>query len=132
MPLASCGRNQADPDRNEARSLYLESREMIEKYIDSLKLAKDSATLLDLDERYEEGISDLNFKYNERIVLKVSEGENDSLTQLTLRYIHLRDSLLHRLSQPVLAADSVQSDSLPAASKSVISQRLQSNSSAKQ
>lgn len=77
-----------------------------------MRLAKDSATVLRLSEGFEEALTHLNFEYPADADIDMSEGENDTLANMNLRFAHLRDSLLYRIAHPlVLAADSIAADS---------------------
>ena len=108
LAIAAAGcRNQGDHGQGEqARALYERSARIIVKYTDSLAQAHDSATILRMDKNYD---------YPSDTDLAISEGENDTLANLTLKYVSLRDSLLYRLAHPlVLRNDSLPSDTVPA------------------
>lgn len=111
IAVAGC-RNQGDNVQGEqARALYERSVRIIVKYTDSLAQAHDSATILRMDKNYDEELTKLNYDYPSDTDLAISEGENDTLANLTLKYVSLRDSLLYRLAHPlVLRNDSLPSD----------------------
>lgn len=115
VTLCGCERKAENSERAEARALYGESLDLIDRYTDSVSAAKDSATLNGLMARYQEEIGDLNFRHAPEASYAISEGENDTLTTRTLRLVNLADSLLYRYAHPlVLRTDSVSKDSLPA------------------
>lgn len=108
----SCTQKKDTSLADAARALYEKSVALSNLYTDSMKNAKDSATVLRLSEEFEEALTNLNFKYPADADIEMSEGENDTLANLNLSFAHLRDSLLYRIAHPlVLAADSVASDS---------------------
>ncbi|MDE6682981.1 MAG: hypothetical protein K2J87_06100, partial [Muribaculaceae bacterium] len=81
--------------RIQASELYQKSVRLIRLYTDSFENAQDSATLLNLNERFTSSLTALNFKYPSETCLEISEGENDTLTNLTEKIISVRDSLLY-------------------------------------
>ena len=115
IAVSGC-RNQGDNGQGEqARALYERSARIIVKYTDSLAQAHDSATILRMDKNYDEELTKLNYDYPSDTDLAISEGENDTLANLTLKYVSLRDSLLYRLAHPlVLRNDSLPADTIPA------------------
>lgn len=98
--------------RKEARELYLKSLSLSNKYLDSLARCRDTATLLGIAERYDHAVTSLNYKYPAGTDYEISEGENDTLTGLTLRFITLRDSMLLVFSKQLSAVDSLANDSI--------------------
>lgn len=76
-------------------------------------MASDSATLLELNERFEHALTNLNFKFPAETCLEISEGENDTLTNLTEKIIILRDSLLYSYAHTIERNDSIPADSIP-------------------
>ena len=77
------------------------------------RYATDSSTLLSLCERYDDTITRLNYEYKAGADYEMSEGENDTLTNLTFRFISLRDSLLQRYANPAkIDPDSTTRDSI--------------------
>ncbi|MDE5789929.1 MAG: hypothetical protein K2H96_01690 [Muribaculaceae bacterium] len=96
--------------RINASELYHKSVRLLKLYTDSFAMATDSVTLLGLNERFSSSLTALNFKYPSETCLEISEGENDTLTNLTERIIDLRDSLLYVYAHPVVS-DSLVSDS---------------------
>lgn len=111
VPMA-CKKTPVNIHRGDALDLYRKSVRMIKLYTDSLQAAPDSATLLNIEERFSDAMTDLNFDYPSETCLEISEGENDTLTSLTERFIFLRDSLLIRYANPIEVNDSIASDSI--------------------
>ncbi|MDE6297166.1 MAG: hypothetical protein K2L89_04905, partial [Muribaculaceae bacterium] len=107
-----CKKPVVNNHRGDAVNLYKKSISLIKLYTDSFASAQDSATLLELNERFESALTNLNFKFPAETCLEISEGENDTLTNLTERIIILRDSLLYSYAHPIEASDSLAKDSL--------------------
>lgn len=94
LAAVSC-RKQPDTGRAaEVRELYEKSIEIGMLYTDSLKHAKDSDAVYRLSKDFDDRIAKLQYGYPPDTGLEISEGENDTLTNMTLRIIELRDSLL--------------------------------------
>lgn len=128
MPsLFGCSGRNDNKRGADARVLYEKSLRLIKIYSDSLAVAKDSASVERLFKAYDDAVTRLNFDYPADTGLEISEGENDTLTNLTLRFVELRDSLLYRFAHPlVIAPDSLAGDTTS------ISHLEQSNSSLKE
>lgn len=124
--LGGCSGKNEDTRGAQARSLYEKSLTLVRSYSDSMARAKDSAAVERLSEAYDEAVTKLNFNYPADTDPDMSEGENDTLARLTLRFVSLRDSLLYRFAHPLATPDSLASDT------TFISQRPQSKSSLKE
>lgn len=109
--ITSCGNSETHTRPDETRLLYEESVRTAKVYIDSLRHAKDSASVARLNEHFEATLTRLNYKYAPDIDPMVSEGENDTLTQLNMRFALLRDSLLLRYRERV-PTDTLSQDSI--------------------
>lgn len=112
LALSGCKKNATNSLRDDALDLYRQSVKLIAQYTDSFSCTKDSAGLLELNERFEHDLTALNFKFPSETCLEISEGENDTLTNLTDKIVLLRDSLLYRYAHPIESPDSVPSDSI--------------------
>lgn len=110
--LSGCNKPIDNSKRLNAIDLYVKSVSLITNYTDSFKGATDSATLLELNDNFSSALSALNFKYPSETCLDISEGENDTLTNLTEKIISIRDSLLYLYAHP-LVTDSTLTDSIP-------------------
>lgn len=117
--MSSCVKNKNNSLRVEARELYTESLNLANIYVDSISKAKDSTTLLGICERYDNILTKLNYSYSAGADYEMSEGENDTLTNLSNRFVAIRDSLLYAFAHPPVA----EGDS----ATTLISQELQSN-----
>ena len=107
--LTSCRKDNSQDIRVESRELYTRSLTLLKHYTDSLKQARDSATVLRLDKALDNDITKVNAEYSPEAALKISEGENDTLTMMTMKFINLRDTLLRKLSK-THPTDSIPTD----------------------
>lgn len=104
--ISSCEKKKVNTMREPARELYLKSVALADKYIDSIRNAKDTLSLTGLVDRYDNAITNLNYSYPAGADYELAEGENDTLKNLSARIIFLRDSLLHTYAHR-LPTDSV-------------------------
>lgn len=116
--LAACVEKKTDSGRIAARSLYQQSEDILSKYTDSVRNARDSASLLGIMERLDIALTDCEFTYPPETDLRMSEGENATLANLALRISFLRDSLFYVYAHPVIPADSIPADSVAVNSSS--------------
>jgi len=110
--LAGCAKKAPDSNREEARQLFSKSIGLIKRYTDSISAARDSTSLFDLDNRFNTSLANLNFEYPSDTDLALSEGENDTLANVTMKYVAIRDSLLYAYAHPKADADSIATDSI--------------------
>lgn len=110
LAAGGCGRRADNTARKNARDLYLKSSKLLRAYADSMEAAKDSATLLALEARLNDSMTRLNFEYPTETDLEISEGENDTLVNLTSRCVLLRDSMLYVYAHPAMETDSLAAD----------------------
>ncbi len=107
--LTGCGHSRENAVADESRVLYEESVRLTRLYTDSIRAARDSAAVNRLDEDYEKRLTDINMRHPVDTDLAVSEGENDTLIRMNVRYVFLRDSLLEAFSHNAhLAVDTVE------------------------
>ena len=102
--LTSCRKDNSQDIRVESRELYTRSLTLLKHYTDSLKQARDSATVLRLDKALDNDITKVNAEYSPEAAL-----ENDTLTMMTMKFINLRDTLLRKLSK-THPTDSIPTD----------------------
>lgn len=107
----ACQHKETSQLEIEADQLYHKSVELTKHYTDSMAKAKDSTTVIRLSQGLEDKITKLNYEYRPEAYLEISQGQNDTLTNLTLRFASMRDSLLYQLSKPVVETnDSIEND----------------------
>ncbi len=96
---AGCVKNNNHSLRDDARSLYTNSVVLVRKYTDSIARAKDSTTVLSLFKRYDDALTKLNYRYAAEADYEISEGENDTLTNMAFKLVSLKDSMLYSFAQ---------------------------------
>lgn len=96
--MAGCVQKSNDNNAAAARQLMQESIDLACTYRDSVKLAKDSATVLRLMQDFDDRMTKLNYKYPADVFLYANESHDEALTNITLRIVELRDSVLLSLS----------------------------------
>lgn len=95
---AGCVQKSNDNNATAASQLMKESIDLACTYRDSVKLAKDSATVLRLMQDFDDRMTKLNYKYPADVFLYANESHDEALTNVTLRIVELRDSVLLSLS----------------------------------
>lgn len=95
---AGCVQKSNDNNATAASQLMKESIDLACAYRDSVKLAKDSATVLRLMQDFDDRMTKLNYKYPADVFLYANESHDEALTNVTLRIVELRDSVLLSLS----------------------------------
>lgn len=96
--MAGCVKKSNDNNAAAARQLMQESIDLACTYRDSVKQAKDSATVLRLMQDFDDRMTKLNYKYPADVFLYANESHDEALTNITLRIVELRDSILLSLS----------------------------------
>lgn len=93
-----CKKEMKDPKPAEARALFESTCELTRSYIDSIKIAKDTAMLHQLITNFEERIDNLNMSSAPDIDYSLTEGENDTIMQLLDRLSAARAERLKALA----------------------------------
>lgn len=96
--MAGCVQKSNDNNATAASQLMKESIDLACAYRDSVKLAKDSATVLRLMHDFDDNMTKLNYIYPADVFLYANESHDEALTNVTLRIVELRDSVLLSLS----------------------------------
>lgn len=103
--MASCVSKPKDQSQEQASELMSRSIRIACQYRDSIKLSRDSASVLRLMEAYDDTLTRLNYDFPPDIYLNSSEAQNEALAEVNARIVHLRDSILYRLANPVQRVD---------------------------
>lgn len=128
---AGCGHKEDNTLHDAAHELYGKSLEAMLAYTDSMKSARDSARVHALSRGLEERLTHINFEYPTDAYLEISEGQNDTLTNLTFEFTHLRDSLLYRFANPIiLLPDSLNGEAVPDSIGSIVTAEAGTEASA--
>lgn len=93
----SCSSGDGNARNPKARELYLKSLKLAKAYTDSIQNARDSAEIVRLSKAYETALTNLNYAYPADLGLEISEGENDTLVKVTMRYVAVRDAKLKNI-----------------------------------
>lgn len=96
--VASCNHHQQEQKNIPAEQLYSESVRLTRSYIDSLKLAKDSIELQNLEQEYLSRLDEVNFKYPPDTDLMLDEAQNDTLAILAARFVQIRKAKLEKFA----------------------------------
>lgn len=121
--VISCSKAPLDKERLEAQNMYPRLISSLSRSVDSLNMAQDSATVLSLTDKLSMDLTHIYYDYSADAALKLTEAENDSITDLTLRIITLKDSLLFRFAHPILETDSISTDSIPLTETTALSSK---------
>lgn len=92
--VCACGSKEETKRDPKVRDLYVRSLKLGRVYSDSILHAPDSAEVERLSKAYDNAVTRLNYNYQPDLSLEISEGENDTLTKVTMRFVALRDSIL--------------------------------------
>ena len=98
--FSACKERRADPLEGEARKLFARSSAMIRAYTDSMAAVRDSASWARLDHDFDRRLARLNFEFPADTDLRMTEGENDTLSSLTHRYVEVRTEAIERILHP--------------------------------
>ena len=112
MILASCQSKAKNNDSEQAHILAVEQIKLLASYRDSVKLSKDSASILRLMTNMDNAVTKLNYKYAPDLYLLISESDNEQITKITSRVVELRDSILYRIAHPGAERDTLPPDSV--------------------
>lgn len=110
--VISCRQQPDDRLTAEARALFEKSVKLTGVYTDSLTKAKDSTTVLRLNDAFESELTKLNFQYPADTDLDMDEGQNDTLSRLNRHFIEVRDSMLYYFAHHVAVPDTIPTDSI--------------------
>lgn len=110
-PILGCKNKDKDNSREDEQAFVAECVAISLAYLDSIENAGDSLTVDSLFVRYDHNLNRLNYKYPPDLYLKLSEGENDTITRITLRIITARDSLLYLFAHRPIQTDTIVNDS---------------------
>lgn len=105
--LSSCASKTKDTTAEDTRSLMKQSIELACHYRDSIKLAKDSATVERLMADLDDSMTKLNYQYPADLYINSSENQNEVLADVTARIVELRDSILYGLAHPKVVNDTL-------------------------
>ena len=109
--LSACGSDKPARDRSDAISLFKEVTSLTESYTGKIKVAPDSASWAAVSTEFEDSLDKVNFRFPPDTDLLLTEGQNDTIAQLIVRYIKARDRRIHDIIHP-LPPDTVAADTV--------------------
>ncbi len=109
--LFACNGSRGNENNEAARQLFIKSRYLTEEYIDSIKLAKDSASLNRMVENFNIKLTTVNYEFPPDTDLDITEEENDSLIRMFTRFKTTVDDRLKGFAQKN-SPDSISKDSV--------------------
>lgn len=104
---AACTHTDNNNNVVKSRQLMKEAINTACLYRDSIKLAKDSATVNRLMADLDIAMTKLNYRYPADIYVNSSENHNELLAKVTERIVELRDSILYSIAHSPIANDTV-------------------------
>lgn len=87
----SCSHKEEDTLRPAARELFMQTRSLLSAYSDSIVHAADSASLARIDLHFQERLTSINSAVPPNTDMHLTQGENDTIYQLTRKYVILRN-----------------------------------------
>lgn len=87
----SCSHKDEDTLRPAARELFVQTRSLLSAYSDSIVHAADSASLARIDQHFQERLTSINSSVPPDTDMHLTQGENDTIYQLTRKYVILRN-----------------------------------------
>ena len=106
-----CMNNERKDSKGEEDRLYAETLALIRQYSDSLEVSKDTAAIKNLMIHFQDRLDRLNNKVAPETDMRMSEGQNDTLAQMLIALLRLRDERLFGRTDTI-TADTFASDSL--------------------
>lgn len=103
--MLSCHKVTSDSRRLMAHEIYLKNINLLNQYSDSILAAKDTLTVNHILTRYDEVLAKLYFSYPPEIDIDMTEAENDTLAQFTLKLLELKNKRLYKLGNPIVTEE---------------------------
>lgn len=107
IALSSCSGGNKGEDRSAADSLFKAVTALTESYTAKISEAPDSARWASLAKEYEDSLVKINFSLPPDTDQLLTEGQNDTIYQLTEAYIAARDARITAILHPQAPVDSV-------------------------
>lgn len=110
--LSSCSGGKHSEDRASADSLFKAVASLTGEYTVKITAARDSADWAKITKEFEDSLTKINFNLPPDTDLQLTEGQNDTIYQLTEAYIAARDARLNAIMHPKAPIDSVPGEEL--------------------
>lgn len=108
--VGGCSNPKTIDNKSESDKMFIELKELLMLYSDSLKNASDSASITNIVDRYESEQTKTIYKYPAESDLQLTQGQQDTIASLTENFVAIKrlkySNLLH-------GNDSIATDSIP-------------------
>ena len=109
LVVGGCSNPKTIDNKSESDKMFIELKELLLLYSDSLKNASDSASITNIVDRYESELTKTIYKYPAESDLQLTQGQQDTIASLTDNFVAIKrlkySNLLH-------GNDSIATDSI--------------------
>ena len=107
--VGGCSNPKTIDNKSESDKMFIELKELLMLYSDSLKNASDSASITNIVDQYESELTKTIYKYPAESDLQLTQGQQDTIASLTDNFVAIKrlkySNLLH-------GNDSIATDSI--------------------
>ena len=107
--VGGCSNPKTIDNKSESDKMFIELKELLLLYSDSLKNASDSASITNIVDRYESELTKTIYKYPAESDLQLTQGQQDTIASLTENFVSLKRLKYSNLLQN---NDSIATDSI--------------------
>lgn len=112
IATAGCSGKKQTEERSSADSLFKAVTALTGEYTVKITEATDSAEWATIAKEYEDSLEKINFSLPADTDLELTEGQNDTIYQLTEAYIAARDARITAIMHPKAPVDSLPNEEL--------------------
>lgn len=109
---SGCSGGKYSEDRSSADSLFQAVTSLTGEYTVKIAAARDSAEWAAIAKDYEDRLDKVNFSLPADTDLLLTEGQNDTIYQMTEAYIAARDARITTIMHPKASVDSIPDEEL--------------------
>ena len=88
--VGGCNNPKTIDNKSESDKMFIELKELLLLYSDSLKNAADSASITNIVNRYESELTKTIYKYPAESDLQLTQGQQDTIASLTENFVSLK------------------------------------------
>ena len=107
--VGGCNNSKTIDNKSESDKMFIELKELLILYSDSLKNASDSASITNIVDRYESELTKTISKYPAESDLLLTQGQQDTIASLTENFVAIKRLKYSNLLQ---GNDSIATDSI--------------------
>lgn len=107
--IGSCSNPKTIDNKSESDKMFIELKELLLIYSDSLKNVSDSASITNIVNHYESELTKTIYKYPAESDMQLTQGQQDTIASLTENFVSLKRMKYAKLLQN---NDSIAKDSL--------------------